>query len=422
MRVLVLGGGVIGTTTAYFLARAGHRVDVVDRGHLLASECSHANGGMLHASHTEPWNTPAILGQLFQWVGRSRSPLLVHFGQLPNLTGWGLGFLCYSRPRHHRRNTLVNARLATYSQAQMHQLDQELRLDYDRAGRGIVKVFRDRTTFERARQVAELIARTGVSYRFLDPAEVTTLDPTLAGIRQELVGGIYHPTDSSGDACLFTRNLGAYLETQGVTFHMDTTIRRIDGDAQGVRGIVTDKGTLTADRYVLATGVDAPAMARPLGIKLPIRPVKGYSATLPLDGCSMRPDIPLIDDAKKVVVTRLGNRLRVSGIAEFAGFDRRIHKRRGHFVLEQGLANYPELAAQVHIEDASLWSCLRPMTVDGPPILGPSPVPNLFLNTGSGYLGWTFAAGAARIVADLVDGRQPEIDLAGMDYSRYGHA
>ena len=419
MRVLVLGGGVIGTTTAYFLVKAGHEVSVIDRASQLASECSHANGGMLHASHTEPWNTPAVLGQLFKWVGRSRSPLLVHFDQLPALAGWGLGFLRFSQSKYHAQNTLTNARLATYSQAQMRALNQDVALDYDFANRGILKVFRTRKAFDRARRVAELISPTGIASRFLDPGEVVDLDPALAGARSALVGGIYHPGDCSGDACRFTRGLGEHLAAQGVEFHMETTIQSLETSNYGITGVVTDKGTFEAERYVLATGVDAPAMVEGLGINLPIKPVKGYSVTLPLEGRQGAPDIPLIDDERKVVMTRLGNRLRISGIAEFAGLDRTIVEERCRFVLEQGLANYPDLASQVTFSDASQWACLRPMTVDGPPILGHSPVPNLFLNTGSGYLGWTFAAGASRIVADLVSDREPEIDLSGLDYDRY---
>lgn len=419
MRVLVLGGGVIGTTTAYFLARAGHEVSVIDRAPQLASECSHANGGMLHASHTEPWNTPAIVGQLFKWVGRSRSPLLVRFDQLPSLAGWGLGFLRFSQSKHHTRNTLTNARLATYSQAQMRVLNEEVTLDYDFANRGILKVFRSRKALDRARRVSELVSPMGIAYRLLDPGEIIDLDPALAGARSELVGGIYHPSDCSGDARLFTRSLGEHLAAQGVEFHMETTIQSLELSSFGVTGVATDKGTFEADRYVLATGVEAPAMVERLGINLPIRPVKGYSVTLPLEGMENTPDIPLIDDERKVVMTRLGDRLRISGIAEFAGFDRSIITERCRFVLEQGLANYPDLAPQVNFSDASLWACLRPMTVDGPPILGHSPVPNLFLNTGSGYLGWTFAAGASRVVADLVEDREPEVELSGLDYDRY---
>lgn len=415
----MIGGGVIGTTTAYFLTEAGHDVTLVERNADLAAEGSHSNGGMLHASHTEPWNTPAAIGQFLRWIGREESPLLLRPGQIPNLIGWGLGFLRYSQPRHHERNTRVNARLAVYSQRMMDHVRTQTGLEYDQDERGIVKIYRDRKDFDRSVAASALTESLGVRFATLDADQLIELEPALADVRAELVGGIHYPDDESGDACLFTRRLGQWAADNGATLRLGETVQRIEGGADGIRRVVTDRGELTADRYVLAAGVEAPRLARPLGLHLPIKPVKGYSATLPAEGRPAVPDVPIIDEGNKVVITRLGQRLRVAGTAEFAGFDRDIRRERVDIVVRQALSNFPRYAETVTAADAEPWACLRPMTKDGPPLLGPTPIPGLYLNTGPGHLGWTFAAGAGRVVSDLVSDRKPEIDLDGLTVARY---
>lgn len=419
MSVLVIGGGVLGTTTAYFLAEAGHQVTLVERAAELAAEGSHANGGMLHASHTEPWNTPDAIRQLVGWIGREDSPLLLRPSQIPNLVGWGLGFLRYSRSHHHQRSTRINTRLALYSRDLLAGIQQHTGIDYDSAHNGIAKIYRSPEDFRDALDMSGFLEPLGVRFEQLDADGLVELEPALRDVHHELAGGIHYPDDSSGDPQLFTTRLGEYLRRRGVTIRLGETVLGIDGDSAGVRRVRTDQDTLTADRYVLAAGVEAPRLVRHLGIRLPIRPVKGYSATLPAAGHPGVPDVPLIDDSNKVVLTRLGERLRVSGTAEFAGLDRSINAHRVRKVIRQSLANLPRYAAAVDISRAEHWACLRPMTMDGPPILGASPVPNLFLNAGPGHLGWTFAAGAARVVADVVAERRPEIDLEGLGYDRF---
>ncbi|WP_440996631.1 D-amino acid dehydrogenase [Arhodomonas sp. SL1] len=419
MHVLVMGGGLMGTATAYYLAEAGHAVTLLDRQSELAAEGSHANGGMLHASHTEPWNTPDAIRQLIGWIGREDSPLLLRPGQIPNLAGWGLGFLRYSRARHHEHSTRVNTRLAVYSLRETQALREALGLDYDADSRGILKLFHSRRELDKAVEASALTESLGVRFAHLEPTGVTELEPALAGVREEIAGGIHYPDDESGDARRFTEALGAAVVERGGELRLNETIERIDGDAGGVRRVVTDRGEITADAYVMAAGVDAPALLRPLGIKLPIRPVKGYSATLAADDGDDVPRVPIIDEERKVVITRLGQRLRLAGTAEFAGMDREIVSRRVDIVIRQALSNFPGFAARVDRRSAEHWACLRPMTVDGPPILGDSGVPGLFLNTGAGHLGWTYAAGAGRVVADCVLGRDPEIDLEGLTLARY---
>ncbi|HET8701523.1 MAG TPA: D-amino acid dehydrogenase [Nitrococcus sp.] len=420
MKVLVIGGGVIGTTTAWCLRQDGHDVTVLDRADALAAEGSFANGGMLHASHTEPWNSPAAIRQLIRWIGRENSPLLLRPSQLPNLAGWGMGFLRYSRPRHHRRSTRINTRLARYSQRMMQLIREQTGIRYDEAQRGIIKIFRSRRELDEAALVAQLTAELGVRHQILDVSATIALEPALSGIRKELVGAIYYPDDESGDACLFTRRLGEIAVRQGVRLELRTAVQRLELKRGAIHRVVTSRGMHQADCYVLAAGVDAPLLAKPIGLHLPIRPVKGYSASLPVAGCPGVPLVPIIDEQHKVVMTQLGERLRIAGTAEFAGYDYSIRESRVRAIVEQALTNLPQLAGNVDRNAASRWACLRPLTVDGPPILGRTSVPNLFLNVGSGHLGWTFAAGCAQVLADILGGRPSAIDLDGLTLARFG--
>ncbi|KAB7627270.1 D-amino acid dehydrogenase [Alkalilimnicola sp. S0819] len=422
MRILVMGGGLMGTATAYYLAEAGHAVTLLDRQTELAGEGSHANGGMLHAGHTAPWNTPDAIRQLLRWGGRKDSPLLLRPGQIPRLIPWGLQFLRYSRAPHHAHSTRLNTRLAVYSLRQMQALRPIFGADYRSARRGILKLFHDRQQLARALRGSTLTEALGVRYTPLDTDAVVALEPALAGTAQRIAGGILYPDDESGDARLFTLALGERLRAWGAELRLGERIRRIEGDAGGIDRVITDRGELSADAYVMAAGVDAPALLRPLGLRLPIQPVKGYSATLPADEGEDVPRMPIIDEAQKVVITPLGQQLRIAGMAEFAGMDRTIHAHRVKTLIRQSLANFPAFAARAALERAEHWACLRPVTMDGPPILGASGIPGLYLNTGAGHLGWTYAAGAGRVVADCVMGHDPEIDLTGLTLARFGRA
>jgi len=419
VHVLVIGGGLMGTTTAWYLADAGHEVTLVDRNSELAAEGSHANGGVLHAGHADPLNTPEVIGQLLRWIGREESPLLLRPRRLPLMVRWCLGFLRYSRPHHHARITASNTRLAVYAQSLMHALREESGVVYDAAARGSAKVFRSRESLEHSIELAANIEPFGVRSRALDVDELVRLEPALYGVREQLAGGLHFPDDESGDACRFVQGLGRALAARGARLRLGEPVQRIEGDRDGVIGVVTERETLTADRYVLAAGVDAPRLARPLGVKLPIEPVKGYSATLPVDDGDDVPRVPLIDEEHAVVITRLGNRLRIAGTAEFAGFDRKIRPHRVEIVARQALSNFPSLAGRVDPASGASWACLRPITVDGSPILGASGVPGLYLNAGPGHLGWTFAAGAGRLVADIVSDRRPELDVSHYSIDRF---
>ena len=413
MHIVVIGGGLMGTATAWFLLEAGHEVTLLDRNPELAAEGSYANGGILHAGHAAPWNSPAVAGQLLRWVGREASPLLLRPGRLPWMTRWGLGFLRHCRARDHEYVKALNTGLALYGRDRMAELRAATGIEYDGDQRGSMKIFRDRAALDAAQSAAQALEPLGIRSCTLDADGVLEQEPALADTRASLAGGIYFPDDESGDACRFVRELGRVLVERGASVRTGETVSRIEGDRLGVRSVVTDRDVIQGDRYVLAAGVDAPALVRPLGLRLPIEPAKGYSVTLPVDDGADVPRMPLIDEAHRVVITRLGDRLRIAGTVEFTGFDRTIRLPRVEVVQRQGLSNLPSLASRLDPGDVEPWACLRAVSIDGAPVLGASPIPNLFLNTAPGHLGWTFAAGAGQVVADQVGGRVTGFDRAG---------
>lgn len=416
---LVIGGGIIGITTAWYLAERGITVTLLERHEASALETSYANGGLVTPSQSDPWNGPGTLTHLIKWLGREDSPLLLRLSALPGMWRWGLRFLLASRAASWWRATEANLRLGLYSTDCLRTLREQLRLEYDSLSAGTLKVFREGYAFERSVAIAEALAPQGLSYRALSPAEAVRLEPLLESVQLELAGAIHYPLDASGDAQRFTRQLEHKAREAGVDFRYSTEVKSLRHDSKRVRAVVTQAGELDAESYVLAAGNGTPALLAPVGFALPMYPVKGYSVTVPAGEWTRPLGVPLVDFEHKTVLTPLGARLRIAGTAEFNGFDTSLNPRRGAGILTHALALVPELAAQVDSDKAQHWAGLRPMTADGPPVLGTTPFQNLFLNTGHGPLGWTLAAGSGRVVADLVAGRRPEIDLTGLDYGRY---
>jgi len=419
MKVLVLGAGVIGTTTAYFLAKEGHEVTVVDRATDVAQGTSFANGGIIHISLVDPWNAPGTAFKFWKWIGREDSPALLRPGAIPGMLGWGLAFLRNSSRSRHAHHTLINLRLALYSARVLKTVRAEAGLDYDHGERGLMKVFRDRESLDHATALARFLEPHGVRHRALSVGEVVALEPALGSVAGELAGGVHFPDDESGDARRFTRAIADRAEAMGVDFRFGARIERLDVKNGAIAGVATPDGRIEADAYVLALGTDSPRFGRELGIRLPIYPVKGYSLTAPLDGWNDAPATPVVDETLKVAAVPLGDRLRLAGNAEFAGHDLALDERRAGNIWNGAVRMYPALARHVERAKAEPWTGLRPMTPDGPPILGATKYPNLFLNTGHGHLGWTMAAGSARVVADIVSGREPEIDLDGLLAARF---
>jgi D-amino-acid dehydrogenase len=414
---LVIGGGLLGVTSAWYLAERGFLVTVLERREATALETSFANGGLITPSQSDPWNGPGTALNLLKWLGRDDSPLLLRPKALPGMWRWGIKFLSNSRMKHWWPATEANLRLGLYSAAALRELRKGLKLEYEHLGSGTLKLFRDEEALEDSEILARSLVPSGLNHRLLDPEQAVQLEPLLSPLRDELAGAIHYPDDESGDAHLFTRALEKHARQAGVRFRFGTEVTGFKAQSGRVTAVQTGAEELQADTYILAAASLTPALAAPLGLKLAMYPVKGYSLTLPASGLEL--SVPLVDFEQKIVVTPLGKRLRVAGTAEFNGFDARANPGRSAAILKHTLRLLPQLAGRVKPEEVLHWNGFRPMTADGPPILGASPYPNLFLNTGHGPLGFTLAAGSSRAVADLVAGNEPELPLDAYSVARF---
>ena len=416
---LVIGGGLIGVSTAWYLAERGILVTLLERREGSALETSYANGGLVTPSQSDPWNGPGTFTQMLRWLGREDSPLLLRPKALPGLWRWGVRFLLGSRAAPWWRATGHNLRLGLYSAVCLKQLRGALRLEYDGLGAGTLKVFRDADALERSALLVRALSPAGLNARVLSVEQAVALEPMLGPLQHELAGAIHYPDDESGDAHLFTRALERQARDAGVQFRYGVDVTGLIADGDRVTGVRTGQGEFSADACVVAAGCASPALLAPLGLALPIYPVKGYSITVSGAGWKRMLGVPLVDFGRKVVLTPLGSRLRIAGTAEFAGFDTIPNPRRGTAILRHALDLVPELAAQVEHTQVQHWAGLRPMTPDGPPVLGETPYRGLYLNAGHGPLGFTLAVGSGRVVADLIAGNVPEIPLAGLGYGRF---
>ena len=415
-RVLILGGGIIGTTTAYALCKRGFEVTVVERQDGVGLETSFANGSLITPSMADPWAAPGLPLKLLKWVGREESPFLVRLGALPGMMSWGLRFLANCNPRDWRRNTEVILRIAQYSQSRLKALSADTGISYDQRSAGTLRLFRDDGSMADAKRSAEMVGELGVPFRVLDAAECAALDPALAPNIEKIAGGIHFPDDETGDAFKFTTALADLCREAGVMFRFGETVKSIDVDCGRIEGVTTSDGRLQADDYVIALGSASTAHLRQIGIKIPVYPVKGYSLTIDIAGWNNAPTVPMLDDGKKMGIVRLGGRLRLAGTAEFAGFDASLNAARGANLIDGVTELFPDCP---NVDKGRHWAGLRPMTPDGIPILGRTPFDNLFLNVGHGHLGWTMAAGSADVIADLIAGEAAGVSLEGMAWDRY---
>ncbi len=417
MKVVVIGAGVVGTACAWYLAEAGHEVTVVERREGAGLETSFANGGQVSPCHAEPWANPSVLPKVLKWLGREDAPLLFRWGRWdPALWAWCLRFLGNCTSGRAAINTERTLRVALYSRACLGELRAATGLAYDQQTRGILHVYRDSREFAHACAASEVMTRHGLRRQAKTPAECVTIEPALAAVAGELAGGIHTPDDESGDAHKFTTGLAALAAARGVNYRWNTPVLGLARDGDRVSGLVTASGTITADRYVLAAGCDSPALARPLGLRLPLVPAKGYSITVPVAGHGGAPLVSITDDEHKMVYSRLGDRLRAAGTAEMTGHDLTLTPARIAMITAHARALFPDAGDYGRAEP---WTGLRPVTPDSVPLLGVTPLTNLFLDTGHGTLGWTMACGSGRLIADLVSGRPPAIDLDGLGLARF---
>lgn len=414
MKVLVLGAGVVGVTTAYELARDGHEVTVVDRLDQPASETSYANAGLIAPGHSYTWSSPRapriLMKSLFD-----RSQALVFRPSLdPRLYAWSLKFLRNCTAERARDNTKRKVRLCSYSQERILEVARDTGIAYDGLGGGLLYLYRKPASFERGAANTRVLSEEGLELRTVTPDEAAVLDPALAASKHKFAGAIFCPSDGSGDARLFTRNLAEYCRDRlGVRFLMRTEVTGFEARGDRIRRVITDKGPLDADEIVVALGVFAPRFARKLGVSLPIYPIKGYSVTLPIGAGHQAPAIGGVDEDNLTAYARFGNRMRVTATAEFAGYSKTHKPSDFNHMLGAVRDLFPEGADYAQPE---YWAGLRPMTPEGTPILGRGGrYANVVMNVGHGHMGWTMSAGTARIVADLVKGRTPGFLPHGME-------
>ncbi len=414
MKVIVLGAGLLGVTSAYFLRRQGHDVTVIDRQATPAAETSFANGGQISVSHAEPWANPSAPLKVLKWLGKEDAPLLFRIRADMRQWLWGLQFLRECTPARTRHNIAQIVRLGTYSRDTLQSLRHDIGIAYDERTQGILHFYTSQKEFDSAVEPAAQMRELGCDRRVISADDAVKLEPALRHIRPQLAGATYTAEDESGDANRFARGLVAHCRADGVQFlmsHTVTALREAGGKVDHVE--VTDAEgrfqRVRGDAYVLAMGSLSPLYASPLGIHLPIYPAKGYSVTLPVKDASMAHQVSLTDDEYKLVFSRLGDRLRIAGTAELNGYDRDLNRVRCEAIVERTEELFPGAG---DTEQAQFWTGLRPATPSNVPIIGRSKMPNLYLNTGHGTLGWTHSCGSGKSIARIISGLAPEVDFA----------
>ena len=409
MKIAVLGAGVVGVTSAWYLTKAGHEVTVVDRQDAAAMETSFANGGQISTSHAEPWANPGTPKQVLKWLGREDSPMLFRLRADPYQWAWGLAFLRECLPARTRANAARIAAINRYSRSRLLALRAETGIAYEQQTRGILRLYETRRALDEAVAAASLERSHGIELRVLTAAECVELEPALSECAGRIAGGVHAPGDESGDAHQFTQELARLCAARGVEFRYGNRVARIETGSGRVTRVLLDSGhNIGADAYVMALGSYSPLLLRPIGISIPVYPLKGYSITIALAEGDVAPHISLSDGAHRLVMSRLGNRLRVAGTAELTGYDTSVNEVRCRAIVRRTFELFPKAGKP---EDARFWAGLRPGTPGGVPCIGRTRYPNLLLNTGHGTLGWTMACGSGAAIADIVSGRKPETEF-----------
>jgi D-amino-acid dehydrogenase len=419
MHVVVLGSGVIGVSCAYYLALDGHSVTVLDRQSAAGMETSYANAGEISPGYSAPWAGPSVPLKALKWLLMRHRPLVVRPRFDWALLRWGLALLRNCTAARYKLNKGRMVRLAEYSRNCLIELRAQTGIDYDQRTQGTLQLFRTRRQFDSSAADIAILRDYGVAHSLLDAAACLKHEPALASVLDKFVGGLHLPGDETGDCFKFTQALAALAAQRGVRFRFGVRVERLLHVAGHVHGVASESGTVKADAVLVALGSYSPLLLAPLGISIPVYPVKGYSITLPIQDRSAAPESTLMDETHKVAVTRLGDRIRVGGTAELSGYDLRLHEARRR-TLEHVVNDLFPGAGD--ISRAQFWCGLRPMTPDGTPLLGSAGPRGLYLATGHGTLGWTMAAGTGRVMADVIGGRAPQIDMKGLTLARYRRA
>ena len=416
MKVIVLGSGVIGTSVAYYLAKSGHEVEVIDRQAGPALETSFANAGEVSPGYSSPWAGPGVPIKAIKWMLMRHSPLVIWPMLDPKMWRWGLSMLANCTEKAYAINKSRMVPIAEYSRDCLKELRAETGIGYDDRAQGTLQLFRTQAQLDGIAKDVEVLKDYKVPFEVLDRAGFVKVEPALKLTQEKFVGALRLPGDETGDCFKFTNRLAEMAEALGVKFRYNTSIDGIEVSGGKVTGVRTSAGTLTADHYVTALGSFTPQLLKPIGIHIPVYPVKGYSITAPITDANFAPESTIMDETHKVAVTRLGDRIRVGGTAELAGFDMTLRESRRETLNHVLTDLFPKGG---DVSKATFWCGLRPMTPDGTPIVGRTPYSNMMLATGHGTLGWTMAAGTARVIDDLISGRKPEISLEGLSMDRY---
>lgn len=416
MRILVLGSGVIGVTTAYYLSKAGHEVTVVDRQPSPAQETSFANAGEVSPGYSSPWAGPGVPVKALKWMFMKHGPLVVRPTLDIRQYLWLAQMLRNCTAARYAVNKARMVRIAEYSRDKLVELRAETGIQYDERTLGTLQVFRTHQQMGAIAGDIEVLKQYNVPFERLSPTECAQAEPALGKVQHKIVGGLRLPHDETGDCHMFTERLAKLAEGLGVKFLFNTRIDGLVTDATRVTGVATSAGVLTADTYVVAMGSFSPHLMAPLGVTVPVYPVKGYSLTLAMTDEAGAPVSTVMDETYKIAITRLGNRIRVGGTAELSGFTTDLPQGRRE-TLETSVRDLFPTGGD--LATATFWSGLRPMTPDGTPIIGPTRFGNLYLNTGHGTLGWTMSCGSGRVLADMISGQKPEIETSDLSMIRY---
>jgi D-amino-acid dehydrogenase len=415
VKTIVLGAGVIGTTTAYYLAKAGHEVHVIDRQREAAMETSFANGCVLHTSEAEPWSRPGMPRAVIGWLGKENAPMLLRLRALPSLWRWGIDFVRHCTLERYREALATNLRLALHNLAVMEDLRTDTGIEYDRNQRGALKIYTRQDALDKEVAETALQAPLGLVYEIADAARCVALEPALGAVRASLAGGIYAPRDDLGDCHKFAVGLRRHCENSlGVRFHFNTNIKRIVHSGDHVERVETANGHFIGDSYVVALASYSGQMLAPLGVKISIYPAKGLTVTVPDDAWPDGPNIPILDNTRLLAFAHIGRHYRVAGSVEFDGWDPTPHPARVKAMISNATSLFPPFARCCEERTPRVWAGLRPMPSSGNPYIGATQLSNLYLNCGHGHLGWTLACGSSQVLAELMTGRAPAIDMTGL--------
>ena len=417
MKVLILGSGVIGITSAWYLAKSGHDVTVVDRQSTVANETSFANAGQISPGYSAPWAAPGIPIKAMKWLMQELAPLKINFRDLDTETMlWMTKMVANCNTSDYHINKSRMMRVAEYSRDLMRDIRREINIEYDHRTQGTLQVFRTESQIQSAKKDIQVLTECGVAHTVLTADDCLGYEPALKHTIHKIAGGLHLPNDETGDCHQFVTELSKDCEKMGVKFMMNTSIEKLNKLGGEIVSVTTDKGELTADTYLMALGSYSTHMLANVGVKVPVYPVKGYSLTLPIEDFSAAPESTVMDETYKVAITRLGDRIRVGGTAEISSYNMALQEKRRKNIAFSIADLFPHAA---DLSKAEFWTGLRPMTPDGTPILGKTNIDNLFLNTGHGTLGWTMALGSAKFVSDIINDKQPDIDDTGLSIDRY---